>query len=104
MYSLEIGKTQLAHQAPLSMRFSQQEYGSRLPFPSPGDLPDWGVESTSPQLQADSSAAPLGKLQKGTVIMRIIGPNQNSTFIKKGRLHCHTAWDIFSGNKKDTAK
>ena len=29
-----------AHQAPLSMEFSRQEYWSRLPFPSPGDLPD----------------------------------------------------------------
>ena len=35
------------YQAPLSMGFSRQEYRSRLPFPSPGDLPDPGVEPTS---------------------------------------------------------
>ena len=32
----------VAHQAPLSMRFSRQKYWSELPFPSPGDLPDSG--------------------------------------------------------------
>ena len=35
----------VAHQAPLSMGFSRQEYWSGLPFPSPGDLPDPGIES-----------------------------------------------------------
>ena len=37
----------VAHQAPLSMGFSRQEYWSGLPFPSPGDLSDPGIESTS---------------------------------------------------------
>ena len=41
-------------QVPLSMRFSRQEYWSGLPFSSPGDLPDPGVEPRSPALQADS--------------------------------------------------
>ena len=36
-----------AHQAPLSMEFSRQEYWSLLPFPAPGDLPDPAIESTS---------------------------------------------------------
>ena len=43
----------VAHQAPLSMGFSRQEYWSGLPFPSPGDLPDPGTEPvslTSPSL------------------------------------------------------
>ena len=35
----------VAHQAPLSVGFSRQEYWSGLPFPSPGDLPDPGIES-----------------------------------------------------------
>ena len=35
-------------QAPLSMGFSRQEYWSGLPFPSPGDLPDPGIEPASP--------------------------------------------------------
>ena len=41
-------------QAPLSMGFSRQEYWSGLPFPSPGDLPNPGIEAGSPALQADS--------------------------------------------------
>ena len=36
------------------MEFSRQEYWSGLPFPSPGDLPDPGIEPGSPTLQADS--------------------------------------------------
>ena len=37
-----------AHQAPLDMEFSRQEYWSRLPFPTPGDLPDPGINTESP--------------------------------------------------------
>ena len=49
------------YQAPLSMRFSRQEYWSRLPFPSPGTLPDPGIEPRFPALQADSlPSEPLG--------------------------------------------
>ena len=43
----------IAHQAPLSMGFSRQEYWSGVPFPSPGDLPDPGIEPGSLALQAD---------------------------------------------------
>ena len=43
----------VAHQAPLSMGFSRQEYWSRLPFPSPGNLPNPGSEPQSPALQVD---------------------------------------------------
>ena len=46
-----------ARQAPLSMGFSRQEYCSMLPFPSPGDLPNPGIEPGSPALQADSLPA-----------------------------------------------
>ena len=38
----------VAHQAPLSMGFSRQEYWSGLPFPSPGDLPNPEIEPRSP--------------------------------------------------------
>ena len=38
----------VAHQAPLSMEFPRQEYWSGWPFPPPGDLPNPGVEPTSP--------------------------------------------------------
>ena len=40
----------VAHKAPLSMRFSRQEYWSRLPFPSPGDIPDPEIKPASPAL------------------------------------------------------
>ena len=40
-------------QAPLSMVFSRQEYWNRLPFPSPGHLPNPGIKPRSPALQAD---------------------------------------------------
>ena len=44
----------VAYQAPQSMEFSRQEYWSRLPFPSPLDLPNPGIEPGSPALQADA--------------------------------------------------
>ena len=51
-----------ACQAPLSMGFSRQEYWSGLPFPSPGDLPDPGIEPRSPALEADAlTSEPPGK-------------------------------------------
>ena len=62
-----IGRTDVtlwtvAHQAPLSMGFSRQEYWSGLPFPSPGDLPDPGIEPRSSALQADTlTSEPRGK-------------------------------------------
>ena len=40
----------VAHQAPPSVEFSRQEYWSGLPFPSPGDLPNPGIEPGSPAL------------------------------------------------------
>ena len=42
------------YQAPPSMKFSREEYWSGLPFPSPGDLPNSGIEPGSPALQADA--------------------------------------------------
>ena len=52
----------VALQAPLSVGFSGQEYWSGLPFPSPGDLPDPGIEPGSPALRADSlPSEPPGK-------------------------------------------
>ena len=44
----------VAYRAPRSMEFSRQEYCSELPFPSPGDLPNPGIEPRSPALQADA--------------------------------------------------
>ena len=56
----------VAHQsmAPLSMRLSRQEYWSSLPFPPPGDLPDPGVEPSSPAREARfCTTEPPGKPQ-----------------------------------------
>ena len=44
----------VARQAPLSMGFPKQENWSGLPFPTPQDLPNQGIEPVSPALQADS--------------------------------------------------
>ena len=54
----------VAHQAPLSMGFPRQKFWSGLPFPSPGDLPEPGIEPGSPALQADA-------LTSGTLIYQI---------------------------------
>ena len=44
----------IAHQAPLSVGFPRKEYWNRLTFPSPGNLPNTGIEPVSPVLQVDS--------------------------------------------------
>ena len=54
----------VARRAPLSVRFPRQEYWRGLPFPSPGDLLDQGIEPGSPAWQTDSlPPEPPGKLQ-----------------------------------------
>ena len=57
-----------AHQAPLSMEFSRQEYWSGLPFPSPGDFPNTGVKSGSLALQVDFL---LSKPHQGIQIVNV---------------------------------
>ena len=55
----------VAYQASPSMGFSRQEYWSGLPFPSPGDLPDPGIEPRCPALEADAlTSEPPGKPQE----------------------------------------
>ena len=54
----------VACQAPLSMEFSRPEYWRGLPFPSPGDLPDPGIEPKSPALAGGFfTTEPPGKAQ-----------------------------------------
>ena len=56
----------IVRQASLSMEFPRQEYWSGLPFPTPGDLPDPGIEPGFPALQAVSLLTETpGKPQKG---------------------------------------
>ena len=56
------------YQAPLSMKFTRQEYWSRLPFPTPGDLPDPGIEPMSPASPALAggffTTTPLGDISQ----------------------------------------
>ena len=52
----------VAYQATWSIGFSKQEYWGGLPFPSPGDLPNPGIEPGSPALQTDAlTSEPPGK-------------------------------------------
>ena len=52
----------VAYQASPSMGFSRQEYWSGLPFPSPGDLPDPGIEPWFPTLEVEAlTSGPPGK-------------------------------------------
>ena len=53
----------VAPQAPPSVGFSRQEYWSGLPFSSPGDLSDPGIEPRSPALQTDSLPSELKGLE-----------------------------------------
>ena len=80
----------VASQAPLSMEFSRPEYWSGLPFPSPGDLPNPGIESWSPVLQEDSLLSePPGNPKNTGVgclsLLQGIFPTQGSN---PGLLHC----------------
>ena len=66
-------------QALLSTEFSRQEYWSGLPFPSPGDLPDPGIEPGSPALQADTLLSePLGKSIRINVYNKVMNFNSLS--------------------------
>ena len=63
----------VAYQAPPSMGFLRQEYGSGLPFPSPGDLPNPGIKPRSPALWADAlTSEPPGKPSNSKVIVNLI--------------------------------
>ena len=65
----------VAYQAPLSMGFCRQECWSRLPFPSPGDLPNLGIEPGSPALQADAlPSEPPGKPWSCSVVSNSATP------------------------------
>ena len=77
------------------MEFSRPEYWSGSPFPSPGDLPNPGIEPKSPALQVDSSPAePPGKpknTRMGSLsLLQWIFPTQESN---QGLLHCR--WILY---------
>ena len=71
----------VAYQAPPSMGFSRQKYWSGLPFPSPGDLPEPGIESRSPTLKADAlTSEPPGHLQ----IVNLIEAESRMVVVRAG--------------------
>ena len=76
----------VAHQAPLPMEFSRQEYWSGLPFSSSGDLPNPGIKPRFPALQADSlPSEPPGKpYPKGTSPAAGRGKSQGQLLITWG--------------------
>ena len=76
-----------AHQAPPSMRFSRQEYWSGLPFPSPGDLPDPGIEPRSPTLQVDALTSAFPQARRGDIRPndQAKGEKDQGGFIFKGK-------------------
>ena len=57
------------------MEFCRQEYWSGQPFPSPGDLPNPGVEPRSPSLQADSFPAEPQRRSENTLAVEVRSPN-----------------------------
>ena len=65
----------VACQASLSVGFSRQEYWSGLPLPSPGDLPNPGIEPKSPALQTDSLPFELPEKPCFTVVYNKYGTN-----------------------------
>ena len=70
----------VAYQAPPSMGFSRQEYWSGVPFPSPGDLPNPGIEPGSPALEADAlTSEPPGKPKRNKRMHFCV-----VTFVKSG--------------------
>ena len=78
-----------------SMQFSRPEYWSRQPFPSPGDLPNPGIESRSPALQADSlPPKPKWKPKNTWVGSLSLLPQINPTQeLNWGLLHCR--WILY---------
>ena len=73
----------VAHQAPLSMGFSRQEYWSGLPFPSLGDLPKPGIKPRSPALQADAlTSGPLTPKYCNPFLLPLRAKKKKNSFAK----------------------
>ena len=93
----------VACQAPLSMGFSRQECWSRLPFPSPGDLRDPGIEPRSPALQADAlPSEPPGKNLFKSVLLGFPGGSDCNLLLPSVGKYPHfiilspSLWQCFS--------
>ena len=90
----------VAYQAPLSMGFSRQQSWSGLPFPSPGDLPNPGIEPGSPALQTNALlSAPPGKsvLVNSVDLFLLKLANETHKSILKGRYKLKCAVILHQG-------
>ena len=82
------------------MEFSRQEYWSGLPFPSPGDLPDPGMEPRSPALQVNAlTSEPPGKLLIAMLLIAMVFPvvmyGCESWIIKKAECQRIDAFELW---------
>ena len=82
------------------MGFSRQEYWSGLPFPSPGDLPDPGIEPRFPALEADAlTSEPPGKPTEELSKKDLHDPDNHNgviTHLEPGILECEVKWALES--------
>ena len=86
-----------ASQAPPSMGFSRQEYWTGLPFPSPEDLPNSGIEPGSPALQADAlPSKPPGKPSLKLSLIKSI--NYTAAAAAKSLQSCPTLCNPIDGS------
>ena len=85
-----------ACQAPLPMEFCRQEYWSGLPFLSPGDLPNPGIEPGSPALQADSlPSEPPGRPWKKWGLIKKNPNRSRIVYIAKPRLQVDNLINVY---------
>ena len=71
----------LTYQVPPSIEFSRKEYWSGLPFPSPGNLPNRGIEPGSPTLWADTlPSEPPGKPELEPTMLQNLGQSTDRSF------------------------
>ena len=83
-------------QAPLSMKFSRQEHWSGFPFPSPGNLPEPGIEPRSPALQTDSwPSEPPGNYNLEKLIKKKKEYIQNHSNLS--HFSNSNSWDVSKG-------
>ena len=97
----------VAYQAPPSVGFSRQEYWSGWPFPSPGNLPDPGIEPRSAALQADAlPSEPPGKPKETetqayqTACPHVAGTGSQCIHFPKGRTVTFKAQHSLCGGAK----
>ena len=78
------------------MELSRQEYWSELPFPSPGDLPDLGIELWSPTMQADSLPSEPPRMPVDLVKGICTSWHQGLTCVQQGQ-EMSTPWTVDEG-------